>query len=125
MPSETVGPAESTSPAARDGSDVFISYPRVARDWKERLERDLVARGLRCFSDTQLRAGDLTLDELRAGLARSGALIAVWHPDAPENTQMLAEVDAFLRGASLVRLAVPREDGAAPAVAPDAGSDAD
>lgn len=95
MSSASADTTEPASAVAQEEFDAFISYPRVARGWMVRLERDLEARGLRCFSDKRLLAGDPVADKLQAGLARSATLIALWHRDAPANTQMLLEIDAF------------------------------
>lgn len=75
--------------------DVYLGYPAVTRPWKDRIERDLQARGIRCFSDSVLRAGDTWSDVLESGLDRSRVFVILWSADTQGAAGVTSELGAF------------------------------
>ena len=63
--------------------DVFISYTRRDAAWAEKLESNLVSRGLRVYRDqTRLTAGDEWEPALRDAIVDSRALVVLWSAEA-------------------------------------------
>ena len=59
--------------------DVFISYQRKDAPWAEKLERDLLARGLRVFRDvSRIQLGDEWDRALNTSVHQSQHLILLW-----------------------------------------------
>lgn len=87
----------SASPLEPDAEsyDVYISYPRDARGWAQRLHADLSQRGLRCFIDLELTTGETWTDTMDAALDGTSALLVLWTPEALDSKGMLTEMAGF------------------------------
>jgi hypothetical protein len=75
--------------------DVFVSYPGQEVAWARRLIADLSARGLRCFSDQNLRPGERWKEAMERALEDSRILVVLWSPSAREAPGMLTEIIDF------------------------------
>src|SRR6476661_5058901 len=77
--------------------DVFISYQRKDAEWAEKLERDLLARGLNVFRDvSRIRLGDDWNRELLTSLHESQHLILLWSDLAARSEWVTNERSVFL-----------------------------
>src|SRR4051794_15281506 len=79
----------------QDEYAVYISYAPADAAWTERLVRDLGERGLRCFSDLNLGAGDSWPEELNRVLDTVGTLVVLWSAAARGSQGIVAEIARF------------------------------
>jgi TIR domain len=76
--------------------DVFISYSRSDVLWAEKLERNLVSRGLTVYRDqTRLAAGDEWEPALRNAIIDSQAFIVLWSAEASRSKWVIKEQESF------------------------------
>jgi len=85
----------SSGTGSADGYDVYISYPRAEAAWAQLLYRDLSERGLECFFDQNLAAGEPWEEASQQALDRSGALVVLWTTEARESKQIRTELARF------------------------------
>jgi TIR domain-containing protein len=76
--------------------DVFISYQRKDAPWAEKLERDLLAKGLKVFRDvSRIRLGDDWNRELLTSVRESQHLILLWSDLADRSQWVTHERSLF------------------------------
>jgi hypothetical protein len=76
--------------------DVFISYTRCDAPWAEKLEGNLINRGLRVYRDqTRLAAGDEWEPALRDAIVDSRALVVLWSGEASRSKWVFKEQESF------------------------------
>jgi hypothetical protein len=76
--------------------DLFISYTRHDAPWAEKLESNLVSRGLRVYRDqTRLQAGDEWEPALRDAIVDSRALVVLWSAEASRSKWVVKEQESF------------------------------
>jgi hypothetical protein len=76
--------------------DVFISYSRADALWAEKLEGNLVSRGLKVYRDqTRLAAGDEWEPALRDAIVDSRAFVVLWSSEASRSKWVLKEQESF------------------------------
>jgi hypothetical protein len=74
-------------------ADVFISYSRVHRHLTEQLARELEARGLEVWWDTELLAGESFRQRIQEELKASKAVIVIWTPESVRSDYVLSEAE--------------------------------
>jgi hypothetical protein len=76
--------------------DVFISYTRSDGLWAEKLERNLVSRGLKVYRDqTRLAGGDEWEPALRDAIVDSRAFVVLWSAEALRSKWVAKEQESF------------------------------
>ena len=76
--------------------DVFISYQRKDAPWAEKLERDLLAKGLKVFRDvSRIQLGDEWDRELTTSVHQSQHLILLWSDLAARSEWVTHERSLF------------------------------
>lgn len=87
--------SSTATPTASDIYDVYVSYSRADLAWAERLVRELSDRGLRCFFDLDMSAGDSWTETLNRALDNSRTLVVLWSAAAADAKGIRSELADF------------------------------
>lgn len=85
-------------------ADVFISYSKPQRHLTEALAKELEAKGLDVWWDTELIAGESFRERIQQELKACKAAIVIWTPDSVSSDYVLSEAERARMARKLIQV---------------------